>query len=154
MWADRWATRAARSLEGSQTASPALAARIDLRVCAITGAIAAPLAAAAFWAPSATLFFVLGFACEVATFASTSPVNASILRSVPPELRGSAMALSIFAIHLFGDLWSPLALGALRDAFPAPVAMMGVPISLALSAGLWIPPRASATGRPTRQKEE
>jgi hypothetical protein len=64
------------------------------------------------------------------------------------------MALSIFAIHFFGDLWSPLALGALRDAFSAPVAMMGVPISLALSAGLWIPPRASAAGRPTERKEE
>ena len=92
------------------------------------------------WAPSATGFFALGFGCEIAAFASTAPVNAALLRTVPPELRASAMALSIFAIHLFGDLWSPLALGALHDVVAAPVAMMGVPLALALSAGLWVPP--------------
>jgi hypothetical protein len=50
------------------------------------------------------------------------------------------MALSIFTIHFLGDLWSPLVLGALRDVLSAPIAMMGVPIMLALSAGLWVPP--------------
>jgi MFS family permease len=132
--ADRWTVRM------RATGDPHAAARVDLWVCAITGAIAAPLAVAAFWAPSATGFFALGFGCEIAAFASTAPVNAALLRTVPPELRASAMALSIFAIHLFGDLWSPLALGALHDVVAAPVAMMGVPLALALSAGLWVPP--------------
>ena len=86
--------------------------------------MAAPLAAGAFWAPTATGFFVLAFFCEVATFASTAPIAAALLRAVPVELRASSMALTIFAIHLFGDLWSPLALGALRDVLPSPVAMM------------------------------
>jgi MFS family permease len=141
-WADRWAKRSGASADAHE------AARIDLKVCAITGAIAAPLAAAAFWAPTAKLFFALSFACEVATFASTAPVNAAILRTVPAELRASAMALSIFAIHFLGDLWSPLLLGVLRDAVPAPVAMMGVPIALALSAGLWAPPGDVPPGNP------
>jgi MFS transporter, Spinster family, sphingosine-1-phosphate transporter len=154
VWADRWATRAARSIEGTSIASPALAARIDLRVCAITGAIAAPFAFAAFFAPSAKVFFILTFGCEVAAFASASPVNAALLRAVPTELRASAMALSIFAIHFLGDLWSPLVLGALRDAFSARVAMLGVPISLALSAGLWIPPRTSVPASASGRKEE
>jgi MFS family permease len=132
-WADRWTARTTAPGDAHG------AARIDLRVCAITGAIAAPLAAAAFWAPTAKTFFACSFVCEIAAFASTSPVNAAILRSVPSELRASAMALSIFGIHLLGDLWSPLVLGALRDLLPPAVAMMGVPIALAVSAALWFP---------------
>jgi MFS transporter, Spinster family, sphingosine-1-phosphate transporter len=136
-WADRWTARTGAARD------PIAAARIDLRICALSGAVAAPLAAAAFWAPTAKVFFLLAFVCELATFVSTSPVNAALLRSVPTELRASAMALSIFAVHFLGDLWSPLVLGALRDVLPSPVAMMAVPIFLALSAGLWVPPRAS-----------
>ncbi|MGO8997206.1 MAG: spinster family MFS transporter [Polyangiaceae bacterium] len=133
-WADRWAARTGVSGHATE------AARVDLRVCAITGALAAPLAAAAFWSPGPKAFFGFAFACEVAAFASTSPINAALLRSVPTHLRASAMALSIFTIHFLGDLWSPLVLGALRDVLSAPIAMMGVPIALALSAGLWVPP--------------
>jgi MFS family permease len=139
-WADRWATRS-----GASTV-PLAAARIDLRVCAITGAFAAPLAAAAFWAPSAKIFFVLAFFCEIATFASTAPANAALLRTVPNELRASAMAVTIFAIHFFGDLWSPLAIGALRDIVAGPAAMMVLPLALAVSAALWIPPKAVRGG--------
>jgi predicted MFS family arabinose efflux permease len=46
-------------------------------------------------------------------FMSTGPVNTVILESVPVALRASAMAASIFSIHLFGDLWSPWIVGAL-----------------------------------------
>lgn len=45
----------------------------------------------------------------------TGPVNTVILESVPNNLRASAMALSIFAIHAFGDLWSPTIVGKVSD---------------------------------------
>ncbi len=137
--ADRWSARAGVSHK------PDEAARIDLLVCAITGAIAAPLAAAAFLAPSANAFFALAFLCEIATFASSAPVSAALLRTVPVALRASAMAFAIFAIHFFGDLWSPLLLGAARDIMAPAIAMMGVPIAMGLSAGLWVPPRRGTT---------
>ena len=35
-------------------------------------------------------------------------------------VRASAMALSIFVIHLFGDVWSPLIVGKLSDAWTIP----------------------------------
>jgi hypothetical protein len=35
------------------------------------------------------------------------------------------MALCIFAIHLFGDLWSPPLVGLVADHAPLPVAMKG-----------------------------
>lgn len=48
-------------------------------------------------------------------FLSTGPVNTLILEVVPVNLRSSAMALSIFMIHLFGDMWSPQIVGKLAD---------------------------------------
>ncbi len=50
-------------------------------------------------------------------FLSTGPVNTLIIESVPLNLRASAMALSIFMIHLFGDMWSPEIVGRLADAW-------------------------------------
>jgi|ERR1043166_1574006 MFS family permease len=48
-------------------------------------------------------------------FLSTGPVNTLILETVPNNLRASAMAVSIFLIHLCGDMWSPEILGRLAD---------------------------------------
>jgi MFS family permease len=110
-----------------------------LRVCAIGMIVATPLGAACFFMTSPIGFFALAFACELGLFLSTSPVNAVGLRAVPPELRASAMAAMIFAVHLLGDLWSPPALGVLQDILPSVVAMMALPLAFALSAYLWWP---------------
>jgi MFS family permease len=76
--------------------------------------------------PVAVLAFVLtqkqvAMACLASAmfllFLSTGPVNTLILEAVPVNLRASAMALSIFMIHLFGDMWSPELVGHLSDAF-------------------------------------
>jgi predicted MFS family arabinose efflux permease len=48
-------------------------------------------------------------------FLGTGPVNTLIVETVPVTLRASAMALSIFMIHLFGDFWSPEIIGYLPD---------------------------------------
>jgi hypothetical protein len=55
------------------------------------------------------------------------------------------MALSIFAIHAFGDLWSPPLVGLLADHIPIQLAMMSLPGFIALSAWLWWPARRRAT---------
>jgi MFS family permease len=130
-WTDRW-TRTAKA-----SGDDAAASRIALTVCAVSSAIAAPLAAACFFAASAGQFFALGFACMLGLFLSTSPINVALLRAVPTEARASAMALSIFSIHMLGDLWSPPLLGWLQDRMPAAIAMMGVPLSIAVSAAIW-----------------
>ncbi len=116
-----------------------------LRVCAITAAIGAPIALACFFSPTYQVFFALVFPCEIALFMSTSPINAAILRSVPAARRASAVAITIFAIHLFGDLWSPPLIGKLADMMPMRVAMMLLPIFFALGAlGWWLPARNRA----------
>jgi MFS family permease len=113
-----------------------------LRICAIGMVWAAPLSAAAFLMPTPIAFFAAAFLAEIGLFLSTSPVNAIGLRAVPPELRASAMAAMIFAIHLFGDVWSPYALGGLRDVVVPIAAMMLLPVTFALSAFWWWPRRA------------
>ncbi len=102
------------------------------------------LQSAAFFAPDAWMFFALAGCAEVGLFLSTAPINAIMLRTAPVYLRASAMAAAIFAIHLFGDLWSPYLLGALLDVVAATAAMMALPLTFALSAYVWWPRRAEA----------
>ena len=137
-----WADRMRRGITGSG----AVTANDDvvrglLRICAIGSAIGAPLALACFLSPSSGIFFVLVFFCILALFLSTSPINAVVLGAVPPGLRASAMAISILAIHLLGDLWSPMLVGALADRVPFELAMMLLPVAIAVSALVWWPRR-------------
>ncbi len=140
-WADRVQRRMPPMTEATSFDSRANKLGINalLRICAIGMLWAAPLTAACFWAPTAWAFFAFAFLAELGVFLSTSPVNAIGLRAVPPELRASAMAAMIFAIHLFGDLWSPTVLGYLNDLLVSSVAMMALPITFALSAYVWWP---------------
>jgi MFS family permease len=143
----RWADRALRSIPPSDQYDSRynkLACNALLRVCAIGMVIAAPMAAVCFAMPTPGLFFVCAFVAEIGLFLSTSPINAVALRAVPPELRASAMAGQIFAIHLFGDLWSPSLLGMLNDLLIPTIAMMSVPLVFAWSAYIWWPRRHEA----------
>lgn len=124
-----------------------------LKICSYGMILATPLCALAFFMPVPAGFFAVAFLVEIGVFLSTAPVNAIGLRAVPPELRASAMAAMIFAIHLFGDLWSPPLLGALRDGMEhviankvtaTTVAMMALPITFALSAYWWWPRKREA----------
>ena len=72
-------------------------------------------------------------------FLSTGPVNTLILESVPINLRASAMAVSIFMIHLFGDMWSPEIVGRISTATGSlQKAVLILPVALIVSAGLWL----------------
>jgi MFS transporter, Spinster family, sphingosine-1-phosphate transporter len=118
-----------------------LAANAQLRVCALGVALALPLAMAAFFAPSSPMFFALAGVAEVGLFISAAPINAIMLRTAPAFLRANAMALGIFSIHLFGDLWSPSLLGLLLDSLKGRpvVAMMALPAGFAIAAAVWWP---------------
>lgn len=74
--------------------------------------------------PAAVLAFVFedklaAMACLATAmfllFLPTGPINTLILELVPVTLRSSGMALSIFVIHLFGDMWSPELVGHVSD---------------------------------------
>lgn len=134
-----WADRTRRRTKGDANVVRGL-----LKICAIGSFVGAPLSVLAFLSPQPGIFFVVVFFCILALFVSTSPINAVILGSVPQELRASAMALSIFAIHVLGDLWSPPLVGFLADHLPIQLAMMTLPVAIAVSAWIWRPRRTSA----------
>lgn len=148
-WADRMANRVKGRIvlqEQQEDNDATVTARINaglLRICAIGSLVGAPLAVGCFLAPGPNAFFACMFFCILALFLVPSPINAVVLGTVPPELRASAMALSIFSIHAFGDLWSPPLVGLLADHLPLPVAMMTLPAAIAASAWLWWPRRAA-----------
>jgi MFS transporter, Spinster family, sphingosine-1-phosphate transporter len=128
---------------------------VYLRVCAWSSIVAAPLALAALLMHGSTGFLVLLGASELAIFVSVSPVNAAVLHSVRPGLRATAMAVSIFFIHLLGDLVSPPILGKISDVRGdlheagkgAPGLQAGMyllPLALAISGVAWL---AGSRGR-------
>ena len=49
-------------------------------------------------------------------FLNTGPCNAILVNVVPPAMRSTAFAISIFLIHVLGDIWSPIVIGAVADA--------------------------------------
>jgi hypothetical protein len=145
-WADAARRNAPPVAEDAPYDAPANKVGINaqLKICAYGMALAVPFGVACFVAPTSLLFFTFAFVVEVGVFMAAAPVNVVALRAVPVELRASAMAASIFAIHLFGDLWSPPALGALIDSLPIMAAMMVLPIAFAVSSSIWWPRPAEA----------
>jgi MFS family permease len=70
---------------------------------------------------------------------STGPVNTMILETVPANLHASAMALSIFMIHLFGDMWSSEIVGRLADHWnDLRKAVLVLPGALLVCAVFWL----------------
>ena len=55
------------------------------------------------------------FMAQVLVFLNTGPANAVLVNVVLPEIRATAISLSIFAYHLLGDVPSPILIGKLSD---------------------------------------
>ena len=101
--------------------------------------LAVPTAFGAFLSSNPTVTMILLATCMFLLFLSTGPVNTLIIETVPLNLRASAMALSIFLIHLFGDMWSPEIVGRLADAWGHDLrkAVMVLPLALLVGGGFW-----------------
>ena len=127
-----WADRLTRGKSGDD------AVRGHLRICGVSGLLGAPFAFGCLLAPTDTGFFALIFVASTFLFLSTSPINAAILQSVPVNLRASAMAVSIFAIHLLGDLWSPPLVGAIAGKSTMQIAMFVLPLAILLGGFAWL----------------
>lgn len=111
--------------------------RANLQLCAVASLAAIPFAASCLLATTPVGFFVSIFATELLLFLATAPINLAILQSVPEGLRASAMAASIFVIHLLGDFISPPLIGAISDASSLRTGMSILPVAIAASAIAW-----------------
>lgn len=113
-----------------------------LTLAAFTTVIAG---AAAFLDVGATASMACLGAAMFLSFLPSGPVVTVLIESVPPMLRASAMAASIFVIHLFGDFWSPALVGLLADWGHDPArpgaglqqAMLVLPAVMSLAVFFW-----------------
>jgi MFS transporter, Spinster family, sphingosine-1-phosphate transporter len=118
----------------------------DLWVSGAATLVAAPLVVAAFLAHDRAAWLAALIFAELLLFVSTGPVNTVVVGSVAPGERGAAVALSIFAIHAFGDVPSPWLIGRLSDATSLATGVLLVPVAVLAAGGIWIF-AAARTGR-------
>jgi sugar phosphate permease len=67
-------------------------------------------------------------------FLGTGPVNAATLNAVPANLRATAMAGQLFAIHVLGDMPSSKVIGIISDASNLRIGMAVTLIAFAVGA--------------------
>jgi MFS family permease len=111
--------------------------------------IAAPFVWLALTTTSTSLYTVYMVTAQLCLFLSTGPINAAIINLVIASERATAIALSVFAIHLLGDALSPLIVGALSDAFSLQQAIQILPVAVLAGGFVWIwAARAQAASKP------
>jgi hypothetical protein len=75
----------------------------------------------------------------VLVFLNTGPANAVLVSVVMPEIRATAIALSIFVFHLLGDVPSPILIGRVSDwTGSLESALMLTSVAMALSGALYL----------------
>jgi MFS transporter, Spinster family, sphingosine-1-phosphate transporter len=105
---------------------------------AVTTLAAAPVALLALASPAPQFYYPAIVIAQLLLFMSTGPINAAITNIVSPLERASAMALSIFAIHLLGDVPSPPLIGHLATTGSLGGAVLIVPLALAIGGAIWL----------------
>ncbi|PYK97370.1 MAG: MFS transporter [Verrucomicrobia bacterium] len=102
--------------------------------------VAVPLSFLALQAASTAMAMSLLALSIFLLFLCAGPVNTLIIETVPLNLRASAMAISIFMIHLFGDMWSPEIVGRLADHWNKDLqkAVLILPCALLVGGALWL----------------
>jgi MFS transporter, Spinster family, sphingosine-1-phosphate transporter len=100
--------------------------------------LAAPLTFVALTAASSSVYYPAIIAAELLLFMSTGPINSVIANLVSPTERASAFALSMFVIHLLGDVPSPTLIGWLSDLTSLGKAVLIVPAAVVVSGIVWL----------------
>jgi sugar phosphate permease len=111
--------------------------RAFLWVCGGSVLLAAPFVWAALNTAAPIAYTVYMVIAQFLIFLSTGPINAAIVNMVSPLERASAIALSVFAIHLLGDAISPTLIGLLSDRAGLSRAVQIVPGAVLVSGILW-----------------
>ena len=108
-----------------------------LWVSGIATIAAAPLTLLALAVARPPVYWTAIVAAELLLFASTGPINSAIVNVVPPAIRATAVALSIFTIHILGDVPSPWLVGVLSDARTLGEAVLIIPVAVLAGGLIW-----------------
>jgi len=108
------------------------------KLLVISMLFAVPFSFVSFLTENTLLSMICIVISLVFLFQSTGPINTVILESVPYTMRATAMAICIFLIHAFGDLWSPELVGRVSDgAGTLRIGMLILPGAFLLAALFW-----------------
>jgi MFS transporter, Spinster family, sphingosine-1-phosphate transporter len=102
-------------------------------VPALSAALTIPPAVVCFFGPQNLIVPSLSVAVFL-IFLGTGPVNAATLNAVPANLRATAMAGQLFAIHVFGDMPSSKVIGMISDASNLRLGMAATLVAFAVGA--------------------
>lgn len=108
-----------------------------LWVSGIATLIAAPITYVALSNPNRTVFLTALTIAEVLIFMSTGPVNSAIVNAVAPDQRATAVGLSVFVMHLIGDIPGIPVIGALSDRSSLEQAFLIVPVAIVAAGCIW-----------------
>jgi predicted MFS family arabinose efflux permease len=100
--------------------------------------LAVPCALLALLAPSPAVYYPAIVGAQLLLFMSTGPINAAIVNIAGPLERASAIALSMFAIHLLGDVPSPALIGRVSHLRSLGEATLIVPVAFAVAGVIWL----------------
>ena len=109
-----------------------------LWVSGIATLLAAPAAFIAVSSPNRTVYLTAIVIAEVLIFMSTGPINSAIVNVVAPTERATAVGLSIFVMHLLGDVPSPPLIGIVSDHSSLERAFVLVPIAIVIAGVIWM----------------
>jgi MFS family permease len=113
-----------------------------------TTLLAAPLFYVALASSAPPVYWTAMIGAELLMFASTGPINSVIVNVVDPGIRATAVAVSIFVIHVLGDVPSPSLVGWISDHRSLERAVMILPAAVVIGGLLW----TYAAWRPTRTR--
>ena len=108
-----------------------------LWVSGITTLIAAPFTYLSLANPHRSVFIPAMVTAEIFIFMSTGPINSAIVNAVAPAERATAVGLSVFVMHLLGDVPSPTLIGWLSDRSSLAHAVMVVPVAVLICGVIW-----------------
>jgi MFS family permease len=100
--------------------------------------LGAPAAYVGLTATDRGLYLPALFVAEVMVFLNTGPANAVLVSVVLPEIRATAIALSIFAYHLVGDVPSPILIGMTADRVGLEKALLLTSLAMIASGALYL----------------
>jgi len=109
-----------------------------LWVSGIATLLAAPITYVGLSNPNKMIYLPAIILGEVLIFMCTGPVNSAIVNAVSPLERATALGLSVFAMHLLGDIPSPPLIGRLSDASSLEQAFLIIPVAILISGAIWI----------------
>ena len=108
-----------------------------LWVSGIATFLAAPATYVCLTNPHRNVYLPAIVVAEVLVFMCTGPVNSAIVNAVAPTKRATAVGLSVFIMHILGDIPSPPLIGALSDATSLERAFLIVPVAILIAGIIW-----------------